>query len=264
MINKNEYEKLLKKSQYEQLKSFRVENAVIMAAGLSSRFAPISDYKPKSLCLFRGEILIERQIRQLFEVGIKDIYLVVGYKKEMFEYLKERYQIHFIENPNYRERNNTGSLLPVIDILSNTYLCSSDNYFFENPFHSHEYRGFYSSIFQEGKTDEWCISTKDGIISEVHIGGESSYVMMGHAYFDRNFSKQFVKLLIKHYEDRDIKDNVWEYLYIKHLNQLKLELKVYETNQILEFDTVKEAILYDEDFLKNNLPSNFGDIPFIS
>ena len=45
--------------------SYRVENAVIMAAGLSSRFAPISYEKPKALICVRGEILIERQIRQL-------------------------------------------------------------------------------------------------------------------------------------------------------------------------------------------------------
>ena len=39
-----------------------VKHAVIMAAGLSSRFAPLSYEKPKALFEVRGEILIERQI----------------------------------------------------------------------------------------------------------------------------------------------------------------------------------------------------------
>lgn len=47
------------------LEPYRVENAIILAAGLSSRFAPISYEKPKGLLKVRGEVLIERQIEQL-------------------------------------------------------------------------------------------------------------------------------------------------------------------------------------------------------
>lgn len=61
-----------------------VDNAVLMAAGTSSRFAPLSYELPKSLISVKGEILIERQIRQLIEAGIKQIFVVVGYKKECF------------------------------------------------------------------------------------------------------------------------------------------------------------------------------------
>ena len=55
---------------------YGVDNAVIMAAGTSSRFAPLSFEKHKALIEVRGEVLIERQIRQLREVGIKDIYIL--------------------------------------------------------------------------------------------------------------------------------------------------------------------------------------------
>lgn len=63
------------------LKPYAVDNAVILAAGLSSRFAPISYERPKGLLKVRGEILIEHQIEQLQAVGIRDIVIVVGYKK---------------------------------------------------------------------------------------------------------------------------------------------------------------------------------------
>lgn len=66
------------------LEPYRVKNAIIMAAGLSSRFAPISYEKPKGVLTVRGEVLIERQIRQLKEAGIDDITVVVGYKKRAF------------------------------------------------------------------------------------------------------------------------------------------------------------------------------------
>ena len=70
---------------------YQVDNAVIMAAGLSSRFAPLSYERPKALITVKGEVLIERQIRQLREAGIREIILVAGYKKEQFCYLREKY-----------------------------------------------------------------------------------------------------------------------------------------------------------------------------
>ena len=58
---------------------YNVDNAIIMAAGVSSRFAPLSYEKPKALITVNGEVLIERQIRQLREVGINEIVVVVGW-----------------------------------------------------------------------------------------------------------------------------------------------------------------------------------------
>ena len=56
----------------------KVDNAIIMAAGTASRFAPLSYEKPKALVEVRGEILIERQIRQLREAGVDEIVIVTG------------------------------------------------------------------------------------------------------------------------------------------------------------------------------------------
>ena len=45
----------------EALKPYKVRNAVIMAAGFSSRFAPLSYECPKGLVKIKGEVLVERQ-----------------------------------------------------------------------------------------------------------------------------------------------------------------------------------------------------------
>ena len=68
-----------------------MKNAIILAAGKSSKFAPFTYEKPKGLFCVKGEILIERQIEQLQNAGIKDIYIVVGYMKEKFFYLEQKY-----------------------------------------------------------------------------------------------------------------------------------------------------------------------------
>ena len=253
MITRSDFDKLLRNQQYEELKSYKVENAVILAAGLSKRFLPISEYCPKGLTKVKGEILIERQIRQLQEAGIKEIYVVVGYKKELFFYLKDKFNVIIVENNEYDTKDNIESLNLVKKILGNTYICSVDNYYIDNPFQLYEYRGYYSSIYVEGYTDEWCINTDNtGAIQSVNIGGHDADIMMGYVYFDRMFSKQFKALLSKIPDDSEYWHHVWEYLYIHNLDKLYLEIKRHESKLILEFDSVNDVIKFDKSFLKNN------------
>ena len=52
----------------------KVDNAIIMAAGLSSRFAPLSYETHKALIKVKGEVLIERQIKQINRWDSGDCY----------------------------------------------------------------------------------------------------------------------------------------------------------------------------------------------
>ena len=78
----------------------KVDNAIIMAAGTASRFAPLSYEKPKALIEVHGEVLIERQIRQLREAGVDEIIIVTGEMAEKFEYLKDTYGVVLVYNPD--------------------------------------------------------------------------------------------------------------------------------------------------------------------
>ena len=60
------------------LREHKIDNAIILAAGMSTRFVPINFEKPKGLLEVNGEVLIERQICQLKEKGISEIIVVVG------------------------------------------------------------------------------------------------------------------------------------------------------------------------------------------
>lgn len=79
----------------------KVNNAIIMAAGTASRFAPLSFEVHKALIEVKGEVLIERQIRQLKEAGINEVIIVTGYKAEQFEYLKDKFGVKLIHNLDY-------------------------------------------------------------------------------------------------------------------------------------------------------------------
>ncbi|WP_026459326.1 NTP transferase domain-containing protein [Schaalia vaccimaxillae] len=236
----------------KSLEPYEVNNAVIMAAGLSSRFAPISYELPKGTLRVRGEILIERQIRQLQEAGITDITVVVGYKKEHFFYLADKFGVRIVVNPEYMSRNNNGSLWLVRERLANTYVCSSDDYFTVNPFESHVYKAYYSAEYAEGRTAEWCIDTgPGGRITGATIGGADAWTMLGHAYFDRAFSARFREILEGVYHLPETVGKLWESIYLEHVKELDMVIRKYPPEVIYEFDSVDELRSFDPKFMEN-------------
>ena len=229
---------------------YKVDNAIIMAAGTSSRFAPLSFEIPKALITVKGEVLIERQIKQLQQAGIKDIYIVVGYKAEMFEYLAEKFGVTLLNNRDYLERNNNASIYAAKDVIKNTYICSADNYFSENPFNSEEKESYYSAVYAYGPTKEWCISyASDNRITDVVIGGENEWFMLGHAFWDEIFSKRFLTILEDEYNLETTRNLLWEHIYINHINEFDMKIKKFADDVIFEFDTLDELREFDESYI---------------
>ncbi|MBR6089448.1 MAG: NTP transferase domain-containing protein [Anaerolineaceae bacterium] len=228
---------------------FKTDNAIIMAAGYSSRFAPISFEKPKGLIEVKGEILIERQIRQLREAGISRIILVTGYMKEKFEYLREKLNVILVENTEYQTRNNNSSIWAARDFLRNSYVCSSDNYFVINPFESRVDDAYYAAVYANGKTDEWCMTEDaEGYINSVTIGGENAWYMLGHTFWTASFSEKFLDILSREYDLPETKDKLWEKIFLSHLDELKMRIRHYSDQDILEFDTLDELRAFDETY----------------
>lgn len=230
----------------------QVDNAIIMAAGTASRFAPISYEKPKALITVRGEVLIERQIRQLREAGIHEIIVVTGYKAEQFEYLEKKFGVILVHNSEYLTKNNHSSIYAVKNYLKNSYICSSDNYFLQNPFENEVENSFYSCIFAKGKTQEWCISEKNGWIESVIVGGEDSWIMLGHVFWSESFSKKFISILEEEYKRPETADKLWETIYIEHITELPLSIRKYPDNYIFEFDTLDELREFDHTYWNNS------------
>ena len=229
-----------------------VDNAVIMAAGTSSRFIPLSYEKPKALLEVKGEILIERQIKQLQEAGISRIYIVTGYKAEQFEYLKKKYNVELVYNPDYITRNNHASIWAVKDVLSNSYVCSADNYFTRNPFEKEVEESYYAAKFADGYTEEWCMEAdKSGFISNVTIGGSHAWYMLGHTFWTKEFSQRFLAILQSEYYYPETRDKLWEKIFLAHLDILKMRIRKYKDNDIFEFDTLDELRNFDETYKYN-------------
>ena len=226
-------------------------NAIIMAAGTSSRFVPLSAERPKGLVEVKGEVLIERQIRQLKKAGIADITLVVGYKAEMFAYLCDKYGVEIVLNEDYARYNNTSSLIRVIDKLDNTFVCSSDNYFPENVFMNDSDDSYYSALYAEGETNEYCLTTDaDDYITDVRVGGCDAWYMVGHVFFNREFSEAFRNIMTEEYKNDTTRKTYWEDLYIRYIDQLpKMKINRYKEGEIQEFDSLDELRLFDDSYI---------------
>ena len=224
-----------------------------MAAGTSSRFAPLSYEKPKGLLEVKGEILIERQIRQLQEAGIKDILVVIGYKSVLFMYLEEKYGVKLVMNEDYSIYNNTSSIMRVLDSLEDTYICSSDNYFPENVFIEDVKNSYYSALYAEGPTHEYCLSTdEDGNITEVTVGGCDSWYMLGHAFFSKEFSERFREIMVEEYKDEKTRTEYWEDVYLRHIAELPpMKMRRYRPHEIEEFDSLAELRAFDPKYLND-------------
>ncbi len=238
-----------------------VDNAVIMAAGTSSRFVPLSYERPKALTVVRGEVLIERQIRQLQEAGVPQVYVVTGYKADQFAYLQDKLGVKLLHNDYYLRRNNNSSIWVARDVLRNSYLCSADNYFAENPFMTEPDGAYYAAQYAEGETAEWCMTEDaDGFIDSVTVGGRDAWYMLGHTFWDEAFTSAFLAILEREYALPETAGKLWETIYLEHLDELKMRIRRYELGAISEFDTLDELRAFDSTYVDDTRSQILRDV----
>jgi len=231
-------------------------NAIILAAGKSKRFAPFTYEKPKGLFNVRNQILIDRQIEQLKEAGINEIIVVVGFMKEKFFYLEDKYDVKLIVNNQFASKGNLYSLYVARDYIKDTYICCADHYFVENPFLEKAKYSYRACIWKEGKFQEFAVKVSESdVITEFVVGGNDAYAMVGHAFFTNRFSECFVSFMEAEINDFGVSNMFWEEFYARHQRELTLFAKYYDNEQIQEFESLDDLRQFDQDFL-NNIDSN--------
>jgi CTP:phosphocholine cytidylyltransferase-like protein/thiamine kinase-like enzyme len=230
----------------------KVDNAIILAAGFGSRFVPLTFTLPKGLIPVKGTPMIERQIQQLKEKGVNEIIIVVGYLKEKFDYLIDKYGIKLIYNPEYAAKNNLASLYYARNYLKNTYILSADNWIESNIFSSCESKSWYSCVYKQGLTSEWCLRfDDDGRINHVAVGGENSWVMYGPVFFNKQFSDIFSLMIKNYYNKPGTEEWFWENVFIEEIEKLDLYIRKDSDNNIYEFENLEELRQFDFEFGNN-------------
>ncbi len=235
------------------LQEHEIKNALILSAGVSSRFVPICFEKPKALLRVKGEVLIERQIRQLQEIGIKDISIVVGYMKEQFAYLIDKFGVKLIETDTFQIRNNYASVYAARECLNSTIVTSADLYFAENIFQKYAYDAFYCTIYKEGATDERGITTDsyDKIVN-TQYGVADTWVTLGYAYFNPRFSANIISIIKRVYDDKKSYNKFWADFQDENLDELYMYAKRCPGDVIFEFDSLEDLRAFDDTYEKTS------------
>lgn len=233
----------------EEIAPLKVENAVILAAGGADITAKSVYSMPKGLFVKNGETLIERQIRQLKEVGINDITVVIGYKQELYFFLADKWGVNLEINPDLK-KNNIYSLYIAKKKLGSTYICNCDNYFEENPFSQYEYNAFHATVQKDIARNELVVRKNSfGRILSVSSCEENGECIYGHAYVDHEFSRRLVNYMEREIEDFRISALFWEEFVGRHVEDLDMYVREYPSDFLFEFDSIQEIQNIDGLFL---------------
>ncbi len=232
------------------LEPYKVKRAIFIAAGFGSRLVPITLNTPKPLVRVFGTRIIDRLIDACLQNGIDEIYIVRGYLAEQFDQLLYKYpMIKFLENPVYNEANNISSALIANELLSNAYVFEAD-LLISNPNIIKKYH--YTSDFlaiKKDRTDDWCFSVKDGIITEEKVGGTDCWQMVGISYWSKEDGEKLSKDIAEVYSSPGGKERYWEQVPLVYKKQnYKVEIAECQDEDIVEIDTYKELKAIDKSY----------------
>lgn len=270
IINKLKKEKFIDDNNNITLKTknyfkkHHPRNAVILAAGYGMRMVPINTEEPKGLLEVKGETLIERLISQLHEVGVQNIKVVVGFMKEHYEFLIDKYNVKLVVNSHYKDWNNIYSLFLVKDEISDTYVLPCDVWFEKNPFSTIEDESWYLFGEEQVPGSNWQVKNNE----KVRFNSSKGNKMIGLAYLNEMQGKNISKLLEKSIEEKQYASFWEDVLEDKKTFLLKgklvsdnnhAEINSYE--QLLELDSGSTHLKNDAiEIIENILKVNKKDI----
>ena len=219
------------------IKENQPQRAIILAAGFGMRMVPINTEIPKGLMEVKGEVLIERMIRHLHEVGITDIQVVVGFMKERYEYLIDEFQVKLVVNSEYQVKNNLHSLSKVKSLLDKTYIIPCDIWAEENPFSDFEPYSWYMVSEEMSVESTVRVNRKRELvmIDETEEGNQMlglSYLMGEEATLVQEKLQEFSKKASYDHE-------FWE-CTLQNKNKWIIPSKVVNSKQLIEINTYEQ------------------------
>lgn len=229
-------------------------NAIILAAGLGSRFKDITKKIHKALLPIDKEPNIERTIKFLKEANIENIYIITGHLSEQFQYLEEKHQCKLIHNEKFAEYNNIYSFFLAQEAFGETYMIDSDVVLFKNIFLNKQEDSHYFLIPRpKSEFKEWIpITDENGMVREMEISNREDYSLLGVSFWNKKDAERIHKKLHSDFLGQETLLNpklYWDDIPISLLSELDIKtIKVdlstaYEIDNIDDYNFVNQELL---------------------
>lgn len=249
-LNISERDTEISETGLEALEPYKVERAVIFAAGFGSRLVPVTCDTPKPMVKVNGVRIIDRLIDALTSKGITDITVVRGYLKEKFDVLLEKYPfICFRDNGKYETENNISSAIIAGEKIENCYICAGD-LLISNPDIIKKYH--YSSNYLASyalETDDWCFDFNKGYAENYRKGGTFCFNQYEIAYWNKEDSAKLREDFKRAYLEEGGKDLFWEFVpLVRFKEKYKVKIRQCLKTDIMEIDNFSELVQVDPSY----------------
>ncbi len=231
---------------------YKVERAIIMAAGIGKRMQPVTLTTPKPLVKVNGVRMIDTVIDALHKNGITEIYVVVGYLKEQFAVLTRQYTgVTLIENPYYDTCNNISSLYVAREHIENAIILDGDQLIFNASILAPDFeRSGYNGVFTEEQTDEWLMEVQDGIVKSCsRTGGKKGWQLFSVSRWNAEDGKRLKGHLEAEFEQKKNRQIYWDDIAMFcYPQQYRLGVYPMKAGDVVEIDNLRELAEMDPSY----------------
>ena len=230
-----------------------VKRAIIMAAGKGERMRPLTLNTPKPLIRVNGKRMIDSVIHALHQNDIIEIYIVVGYKKDLFACLEAEYPgLKLIENPDYDCCNNISSLYYTREHLSDCMILDGDQLIRNPAILNPEFeKSGYNAVWTDQETDEWLLTVKDGMITRCsRTGGKGGWQLYSISRWSAEDGAKLRRHLELEYAEKKNTGVYWDDVPLFcHPEEYELGVREMNRDDVVEIDTLEELAAEDPNYL---------------
>lgn len=171
-------------------------NAIILAAGLGSRFKDLTTHNHKAMFPVEGIPNLERTLSMLNEANISSVYVVTGHNAHVLRPAIEKFGATEIFNPEFKLKNNAYSFSLAAPFFEESWVIDADVVLFQNPFIQPRSRATSLLIKRKNNSPEWIPTlTSDSKIERIGISSAPKPSLLGVSFWPKTEAREVLKVL---------------------------------------------------------------------